>query len=162
MIPFATFICAANQMPKSYDKSSAFIDRLAMVPMLRQHTEADAARKLKYKISTVEQRSGVLNHALRGMHEILDNPVFAEPASGKEQKANLNEYYQVDTIKRLAIQESEVRLNYEAWVKEEEISSEHILNKTKWRAVLKAMGINREQRRLHGSRVYFLTGLSLK
>ena len=76
----ATLICAANEMPRSRDRSDAWLERITIFPFVNQHRGDAAKRNYIRKLTTPSELSGLFNHAFVG--------VFTEGAKVIEAREN--------------------------------------------------------------------------
>lgn len=124
MRPFATLICAANEMPTSRDKSDAWLERLIILPFTKQHKGQDAKRNLIQTLTTDAELSGLFNHAFKAVTELLKAGVFVETESTtgaaedyRLQNDNIARFLEDNFEKRVSdidVLESDL---YEAYVK---------------------------------------------
>ena len=92
MRPHATLICAANVMPKSRDRSDAWLDRITILPFVNQHKGDDAKRNYIRELTTPSELSGLFNHAFVAVSSLLRSGKFTEGASVKEAGENYGLY----------------------------------------------------------------------
>ena len=95
MRPFATLICAANEMPKSRDRSDAWLERITILPFVNQHKGDAADRDLLRKLTTAKELSGLLNYGIRSVGEVLKMGVFTESEAVKDAREEyglMNDY----------------------------------------------------------------------
>ena len=88
MRPFATVICAANDMPRSSDRSDAWLERITILPFVNQHKGDDAERGLIQKLTTPTELSGLFRHAIVAVRSLLSAGKFTESASVIEAREN--------------------------------------------------------------------------
>ena len=88
MRPVATLICAANEMPRSRDRSDAWLERITILPFANQHKGAAAERGLIRKLTTPSELSGLFNHAIVAVARVLSAGVFTEGAKVIEAREN--------------------------------------------------------------------------
>ena len=138
MRPFATLICAANEMPKSRDRSDAWLERITILPFVNQHKGDAADRGLLRKLTTAKELSGLLNYGVRSVCEVLRAGAFTESEAvrdAREEYGLMNDYvlrfltenflrqadslYKDDETKRL--KESDVFTAYVEWSADENI-----------------------------------------
>lgn len=92
--PYVKLIFASNELPASNDKSDGFYRRMVIIPMLRKFG-ANGQKKdpmLFHKLKTEENMSALLNLALKGLKDTLENNEIIEPEVAKKTK----EQYQHD------------------------------------------------------------------
>lgn len=113
--PYATQIFACNEIPKSFDTSSGFYRRWIYIPFTARFTKEDDDYDpfIKEKITTENSLSYLLNRALAGVHRLLKNRHFTEPAQSLELK------------KTHKIENSCILF----WIDEENISIDYVLEK---------------------------------
>ena len=87
MRPFATLFCACNDVPRSRDKSDAYLERLIILPFTKQHIGKKAKRGYLEKLTTPDELSGLLNHAIAAMHGVLEKGNYSETETVREAKA---------------------------------------------------------------------------
>ena len=87
--PYTTLISACNELPISRDKSDAWLERLIILPFFKQHTGVKAKRNYIRELTTPQELSGLLNHAVGGVKRILETGVFTETETTKK---TLNQY----------------------------------------------------------------------
>ena len=88
MRPVATLICAANEMPRSRDRSDAWLERITILPFANQHKGDAAERGLIRKLTTPSELSGLFNHAIVAVARVLSAGVFTEGAKVIEAREN--------------------------------------------------------------------------
>ena len=81
MRPVATLICAANNMPRSRDRSDAWLERITILPFVNQHKGEDAKRNYIRELTTPAELSGLFNHAIVAVRRLLTVGKFTEGAS---------------------------------------------------------------------------------
>lgn len=92
--PFARLIFSANEVPLSKnDNSFAYFRRWCIIPFQKRFTGDDADKKMREKITTPAELSGLLNWALKGLDRLWKQQDFSQPETVKEalkdyQKAN--------------------------------------------------------------------------
>lgn len=87
MRPFASLFCACNEVPRSRDKSDAYLERLIILPFTKQHIGQQAKRGYLEKLTTDTELSGLLNHAITAMHRVLEKGNYSETRTVREAKA---------------------------------------------------------------------------
>ena len=156
MRPFATLICAANEMPTSRDKSEAWIERLIILPFNKQHTGTAAKRNYIDELTTKSELSGLLNHAIKAVKDLISAGVFTSTeqtqAAAESYRLNndnvirfLSENYEQkvteDRIAEITLYES-----YCKWCEREGIRPTNKNNVRK--TVAKWLGVNNPTREL--------------
>ena len=86
MRPHATWICAANEMPRSRDRSDAWLERITILPFVNQHKGEEAKRNYIRELTTPSELSGLFNHAFVAVNRVLSAGVFTEGASVVEAR----------------------------------------------------------------------------
>ena len=86
MRPHATLICAANEMPKSRDRSDAWLERITILPFVNQHKGEDAKRNYIRELTTPAELSGLFNHAIVAVAGVLQRGKFTEGANVVEAR----------------------------------------------------------------------------
>ena len=81
MRPVATLICAANEMPRSFDRSDAWLERITILPFVNQHKGEDAKRNYIRELTTPAELSGLFNHAIVAVRRLLTVGKFTEGVS---------------------------------------------------------------------------------
>ena len=139
MRPVATLICAANDMPRSRDRSDAWLERITILPFVNQHRGDAAKRNYIRELTTPSELSGLFNHAFLAVSNLLRSGKFTEGASVVEAREDyglmndqvlrfLTENYvrQDDTAFKDSpperLQESVVFKSYKDWCVEEGIA----------------------------------------
>ena len=95
MRPVSTLICAANEMPRSRDRSDAWLERITILPFVNQHKGEDAKRNYIRELTTPRELSGLFNHAIVAVHRLLSAGKFTEGASvieARETYGLMNDY----------------------------------------------------------------------
>ncbi len=85
-IPFARMVFSANQFPRSYDKSEAFVDRLIFVPFPNRFRGA-ANQVHKYHevlVKTPGVLESMLNRAVQGLQRLSAQRKFTMPKVSEE------------------------------------------------------------------------------
>lgn len=75
-IPKCKIVLAANIFPKITDHSSAFYQRLILIPCDRRFSEEEKNRKLHGQLK--EELSGIYNWAIEGLHRFKKRGMFAQ------------------------------------------------------------------------------------
>ena len=168
MCPVATLICAANEMPRSFDRSDAWLERITILPFVNQHKGEDAKRNYIRELTTPSELSGLFNHAIVAVARVLTLGKFTEGKNVVEARENyglyndqvlrfLTENYvrQDDSSFKddvpLRIQESVVFKAYQEWCDDEGIL--HPTTKVNFRdSVEKWTGAKRVRVRGEGER----------
>ena len=166
MRPHATLICAANDMPRSRDRSDAWLERITILPFVNQHKGEDAKRNYIRELTTPSELSGLFNHAIVAVARVLSGGVFTEGAKvieAREKYGLMNDHvlrfltenflrqddssFKDDVPKRLV--ESDVYDLYKKWCDDEGIAKPTV--KTNFRdAVEKFSGEKRVRTREGG------------
>jgi putative DNA primase/helicase len=84
--PFARFIFSSNNFPKSWDVSWAYFRRWCLLKMEKgwdESSEKIPFEELVDRLSTEQERSGLLNEALRRLPRVLEHGL-SEPESSRE------------------------------------------------------------------------------
>lgn len=166
MRPFATLFCACNEVPRSRDKSDAYLERLTILPFTKQHVGRKAKRGYLDKLTTADELSGLLNHALVAMHRVLDTGNFSETVTVREAKekyerANnsvlhfLSDGYHQDPDGR--INEEQLWNDFKKWCETENL---HVPTKSDFRTVVTNWGAVRRQGREGTKRYFYFSGIS--
>ena len=152
--PFTTLWASSNQMPKSRDKSQALSERLIFFPFIIQHIDNKDPDILQHLI-TREVMEGIIFAAMGALRYAIKQKGIQENETTRSLRQEfdfgnnhiavfLKTFYEVTPLhKKNVVEESRVRAAYEQWVKDEEIDSGDVLNKTRFRAALKERGISR-------------------
>lgn len=74
--PFCKFVMAANEFPKITDHSSAFYNRLIVIPCNRVFLPSEQDRDLREKL--LEELPGILNWAIEGLKRLTKRGYFEE------------------------------------------------------------------------------------
>ena len=85
--PFSRLIYSANELPPSYDTTEAYWRRWIIIPFPHSFRGKNAQKELKNWITTPEELSGLLNHALAGLYQLQEEQEFNETATIKEALA---------------------------------------------------------------------------
>jgi len=94
--PFARLAFSANEIPRSPDNSYAYFRRWVIVPFPHRFEGRDADKSLADKMIEPKELSGLLNHALKGLHRLFEQEEFSESTT---IKASLEDYKkQNDTV----------------------------------------------------------------
>lgn len=86
--PYVKLIFASNELPLTNDKSDGFYRRMIIIPMFRKFGK-DGQRKdsmLLNKLKTKENMSALLNLAIRGLKQTIENNEMIEPKIAKTTK----------------------------------------------------------------------------
>ena len=78
--PYARLIFSANEAPPTSDNSSAFFDRWLVLPFQKRFRGSDVAERdegILDKITTPDELSGLLNHALAGLGRLHEQRRFS-------------------------------------------------------------------------------------
>ena len=92
MCPVATLICAANEMPRSFDRSDAWLERITILPFVNQHKGEDAKRNYIRELTTPSELSGLFNHAIVAVARVLTLGKFTEGKNVVEARENYGLY----------------------------------------------------------------------
>lgn len=76
-VPICKIVMAANAFPKITDYSSAFYNRLILIPMNRRFTEEEKNIGLKECLKSYEM-AGILNWCIKGLKRLKDRGKFLE------------------------------------------------------------------------------------
>lgn len=88
--PFARLIFSANRVPESSDPSYGYLRRWLVVPFDAQIAEDDRDPFLLEKLSTPDELSGLLNHAVAAYRHLLNRGRLTESGSLKSAKAGFS------------------------------------------------------------------------
>lgn len=166
MRPFATLFCACNEVPRSRDKSDAYLERLTILPFTKQHVGRKAKRGYLDKLTTADELSGLLNHALAAMHRVLDTGNFSETVTVREAKEKyersnnsvlhfLSDGYHQDPDS--SINEEHLWNDFKKWCETENL---HVPTKSDFRTVVTNWGAARRQGREGTKRYFYFSGIS--
>jgi putative DNA primase/helicase len=75
-IPYCKIVMAANKFPRITDHSSAFYNRLLVIPCDRVFSPSEQNRTLKTKL--LEELPGILQWAIRGLNRLTKRGMFEE------------------------------------------------------------------------------------
>ena len=161
MRPFATLICATNDMPKSRDKSDAWLERLLILPFVRQHTGEKAIRNYLDKLTTPAELSGLLNHAIAGIKRIMNTGTFTKTksttAAGEAYRLSnnsvarfLEETYIFDSGS-FVLEDTSYKA-YQNWCEAEGLGTP--ATKTQYRKDFQTAGIKRARKNKDGKRFF--------
>jgi putative DNA primase/helicase len=123
--PYATPVFALNAMPKSYDRSAAFYDRILVVPFVNffPTSSKEIKTKLRQELSTPEAKSYILNRAIAAHIRFGKTGKFTMPAMASEAKREYVE--EDDTILQFlnqvdisGMQSKEAYESYINWMKD--------------------------------------------
>jgi putative DNA primase/helicase len=84
--PFAKLIFSANELPSSTELGEAFFRRWEIIDFPNQFKGSDRKQGLKYEITTDEEMSGILNHAIAGLNRISEIGKFSSSESSIKRK----------------------------------------------------------------------------
>ena len=90
MKPFATIIFACNTVPKSFDRTSGWTERLMVVPFRNVHRKERKLNILE-PLCTDEEMSGLFNHAYAGLQRVINNMEFSKTEAVLEAEAEYAE-----------------------------------------------------------------------
>jgi DNA primase catalytic core len=103
-VNYAVLIYAANELPQTKDKTLAFWRRVCLLEFKQTFIGKKDDRKMKEKLSTPAELSGILNHALDGIQRIMeDKSILTEDDHKRVEKlyirgADSIESFYVDMI----------------------------------------------------------------
>ena len=91
LVPYATHIYSANEIPRSFDKTAGFYRRWLFIPFNAKFskTDEDYDPLIEDKITTPNALSYLLNIAIKGAQRLIRNGSFTEP---QIVKTALDEY----------------------------------------------------------------------
>jgi len=75
--PFARFIVACNEIPRTEDQSNAFYRRMLILPFSRTYSEQEQDKTLKHKL--MAEKDGIFLWMLAGLRRLKDRGRFEEP-----------------------------------------------------------------------------------
>lgn len=143
MIPFANLIAACNEIPKSRDKSDAWINRLTILPFEVPHMNEED--EMIEKLATPEELSGLFNKAFKAAQEALKRRSLTLPGEVKEERERYrrsnnqileffdNHYtYNKDDLDSYILEDT-IYNHYKEWSEDEGLD---ILSKSKFREAL--------------------------
>lgn len=90
--PFARLIFSANRVPESADASYGYLRRWLIVPFDARISEDDQDPFLLRKLTTPDELSGLLNHAVAAYRHLLNRGRLIESPSMKTAKAQFNNF----------------------------------------------------------------------
>lgn len=76
---YARLLFSANKLPSSRDRSYAFYRRWLIIPFEKTFDGSTADKSLKRKLKNPQELSGILNLAIKGLHNIVRNGCFTTP-----------------------------------------------------------------------------------
>jgi putative DNA primase/helicase len=83
--PYARLVFSANEAPPTSDNSDAFFDRWLILPFHKRHRGTDHQdHDLLPKLTTPDELSGLLNHALLGLGRLHRQRGFSHVASSEK------------------------------------------------------------------------------
>ena len=88
--PFARLIFSANRVPESADASYGYLRRWLVVPFDAQIAEDDRDPFLLEKLTTPDELSGLLNHAVAAYRHLINRRRLTESGSMKTAKSQFN------------------------------------------------------------------------
>ncbi len=88
--PFARLIFSANRVPDSADSTYGYLRRWLIVPFDARIDEDDQDPFLLQKLTTPDELSGLLNHAVAAYRHLLNRGRLIESPSMKTAKAQFN------------------------------------------------------------------------
>ena len=164
--PYATLWSSCNELPLSHDRSDAWYERLIILPFTQQHTGKAADRKLLERITTPEELSGLLNHAIAGLQMLLSENAFKETDATR----TMLEAYRLDNDHVAAFLTEEYKLttqnyvdekglydHYETWCNDAGIKK---LTKAKFRNGVEKWGATRKRKKTtNGERFFAFEGM---
>lgn len=123
-VPYCKIVMAANTFPRITDHSSAFYNRLIVIPCERVFLPNEQDRTLKVRL--LEECSGILQWALRGWQRLTKRGMFEEKDFVLQALADLRdesnpidvffrEHIETDVINKAQIVKSELYENYVKW-----------------------------------------------
>ena len=147
--PYATIIMATNDMPRSIDWSDGWTSRLCILSFQKSHLHKPK-RDMVERMTTEEELSGILNHALEGLQRVIekgqhtDSETVSANRRAYEEHNNMivswfNENFVRDDGRLLA---SDVEAHYAEWCENEGVKP---LAKATLRSTLHRMGIPRKR-----------------
>lgn len=81
MTNFARLIFATNGFPLSKDTTEAYLRRWVLVRFPNEFNGANRDTMLRFKLTTQEELSGLLNKAIAGLKRLMTKGAFSEPKS---------------------------------------------------------------------------------
>lgn len=88
-VPYCRMVMAANKFPHITDQSSAFYQRLLLIPCNRRFSEEEKDRNLRDKLK--QELSGIFNWCIEGLHRLHTRGRFEEHSFMKEAVEELRE-----------------------------------------------------------------------
>jgi putative DNA primase/helicase len=86
--PYARMIFSANSAPPTSDSSGAFFDRWTILPFTKRYRNTPQQKhKLIEQLTTPQELSGLLNHAIRGLARLHEHRTFTTTAAMDEAGA---------------------------------------------------------------------------
>ncbi|MBH0228836.1 phage/plasmid primase, P4 family [Halobacillus yeomjeoni] len=84
--PFAKLIFSANELPPSTELGDSFFRRWEIINFPNQFKGSARKHDLKHDLTTKDELSGILNHALEGLRRIMRNGEFTPCESSRKRK----------------------------------------------------------------------------
>jgi P4 family phage/plasmid primase-like protien len=88
-LPYCKIVIAANKFPRITDQSSAFYNRLLIIPCNRIFLPLEQDRKLKFKL--LEELPGIFNWSVKGLHKLNQRGMFEDKEFIREAVEELRE-----------------------------------------------------------------------
>lgn len=167
---YAKIIVSANQIPKSDDKTYAYMRRWVIIPFNRVFEGDNADEQLLEKLTTKEELSGILNLALKGLRKLKAEHGFNEVdieelrrqyevgssrihdfiSERCELKPESDDYY---------VESATLREEFRKYCREK---GTNYFDERKFGEDLKTLGIRHKQKGSRQNRVYFDFGIRIK
>ncbi|RDY67300.1 hypothetical protein DXT76_19595 [Halobacillus trueperi] len=119
--PFAKLIFSANELPGSTELGTSFFRRWEVIDFPNQFTGSQKKQGLKYEITTEEELSGILNHAVEGLKRLYDKGEFTPSESSRKRK----ELFERESDNVLAFVDEECIFNPDARVYTKKVYQEY-------------------------------------
>ena len=155
--PFATLVCATNDTIRSADWTDGWYSRLIVLDFKAQHLIAPKRNQVEC-MTTDEELSGILNHALAGIQRVLETGKHTESESVANNRRRFEEddnhifrwfdesfTYRADEY----IPCADVEAHYDAWCKSENLKPS---TRKRLRATLGQYGITRHRNNTRNDR----------
>lgn len=166
---FAKFICSANKIPDSEDKSPAFYRRWEIIRFDNVFEGKNADIELADKLTTPQELSGLLNLALNGLKELKEMNGFSDKTTQQRRE----DYEQADHVAAFISKECIIDIkNTKNFTPSNEVHDKYLEYCTRYniRPVeketlgkrLSAYGVYNNQRSINGVREHCYEGLILQ
>lgn len=170
--PYAKMIFSANEIPRSYDKTEGFYSRLIFIPFDAKFTanDDDYDPNIEDKITTPNALSYLLNRALKGAKQLIQDGSFTQP----QRVLKVMDEYKTDNSTTLSWLEdagvdleqiidtpsAELYSDFVDWCKRSGIKTFNVTGKKVFnKELIDKFGLERGQKQRHDGKRYFVINL---